>query len=403
VTERLVLGPDHEVLLEPVADTWAVTPRRMEPQSSGVGEGAAQALLGLLHADEDLTDRWQVLRLAPAPEVSGERPILVDQTNTSVIVGERIVVKWMRSLSDRPQPSLAALAQLHAVEFDRMPTPFAVLTWTSPTGRALPVAYVTEYVDGAADGWIWCADLVRAALTGNEADPWTRDFPRRLGTLTADLHVALATPSHVFPHPVQVAGVARVHHWYDGALAMLEQALTVSDPEVTEVVRRRAEQIVQQWDRSLGDNRRASGTAVQHIHGDLHVGQVLRSGDNLAVTDFDGNPVAPATEMVQPAARDVAQLVCSLRHLGPVVLRRTPELDTRAAQEWISLARNDFLTAYRSGLHDRTMSYVFDEDLLAAFELEQELRELVYADVHLPRWSYAPLQTLESMLERGER
>jgi maltokinase len=399
VAERLVLGADQAVALERAGDAWTVTPQRTDGTPSRPGDGAAEALIALLRRDGALADRWQVLRLVSVPDVAGERPITVDQTNTSVVIGDRVIVKWIRSLTDQPQPSLAALAQLNAVGFDRMPTAYAVLTWTSPTGRALPVAYVSEYLDGATDGWTWCVDLVRGLVAGHDAHPWARDFPGRLGALAADLHVALATPNHVFPHPIQVAGVGRVQRWHDGAFAMLERALTVGDAEVAAVVSRRAEAITARFDECLGDDSALARTPVQHVHGDLHVGQVLRRGETLAVIDFDGNPIAGSTGVVHPAARDVAQLICSLQHIGHVVMRRNPELDANVVREWIPLARREFLAAYRSTLQIRAMAFLLDERLLPAFELEQELRELVYADLHLPAWSYAPLATLQDLLE----
>jgi maltokinase len=399
VAERLTLDTDHEVVLEPQPDGWAVRPQRRDGSLAAPGDGAAEALLATIRQESALADDWQVLRLAPVPDVTGERAIGVDQTNTSVIVGDRVVVKWLRAVADDPQPSLAALAQLSAVGFEQMPTPYAVLTWTSPTGRALPVAYVSEHLAGAVDGWTWCVDLVRGLATGATSDGWARDFPGRLGTLAGELHVALATPNHVFPHPVQVAGAARVQRWYDGAYAMLESALHVSDEESVAVVAERATAIAAAFDACLGDEDRLARTPVQHIHGDLHVGQVLRRGEELSLIDFDGNPVAPSHGgVVHPAARDVAQLATSLEHVGHVVLHRTAEADAGVVHTWLATARDDLLTAYRTALQDHAMSSLLDESLLPAFELEQELRELVYADRHLPEWAYAPQAALREKL-----
>jgi maltokinase len=314
-------------------------------------------------------------------------------------VGDRVVVKWLRAVVDDAQPSLAALAQLSAVGFDQMPTAYAVLTWTSPTGRPLPIAYVSEHLAGAVDGWTWCVELVRGLAGGTATDEWAHDFPARLGTLAGELHVALATPNHVFPHPVQVAGAGRVQRWYDGAYAMLEAALHVSDEESVTVVAERARGIAASFDACLGDDERLARTAVQHIHGDLHVGQVLRQGDDLSVIDFDGNPVAPSHGgVVHPAARDVAQLVRSLDHVGHVVLRRSPDVDAAAVRAWMATARDELMAAYRTALQDRAMPFLLDERLLPAFELEQELRELVYADRHLPEWAYAPQAALRELL-----
>ena len=138
---------------------------------------------------------------------------------------------------------------------------------------------------------------------------------------------------------------------------------------------------------------------MQHIHGDLHVGQILRWKDGLAIVDFDGNPVAPsAGGVMHPAARDVAQLIRSLDHVGQVVLHRNPQLPTAPVRAWLGRCRGELLDAYRRSLQDKAMTFLLDERLLPAFELEQELRELVYAERHLPDWAYAPLGSLRDLL-----
>ncbi|MDP9220472.1 MAG: aminoglycoside phosphotransferase [Actinomycetota bacterium] len=395
----LALGSELEVSLVPDAVGWSISPRFTSGKACVAGDGAAEALLALLRQDGDLADSWQALRLATIPEVSDERAITVDQTNTSVVVGERVIVKWLRSVTDEPQPSLAALAQLSAVGFDRMPVSYAVLTWTSPTGRVLPIAYVSEYLAGAVDGWSWCVDLVRAIAARDRRDPWTADLPSRLGEVAAELHVALATPNHVFPRPMQTAGASRVQRWYDGAFAMLDQALQVEDPAARSVLTPRAAAIAACFDDCLGAEDPLAGTPVQHIHGDLHVGQILRWEGALAIVDFDGNPVAPAgSGVMHPAARDVAQLIRSIDHVGQVVLHRNPGLDAAPVHDWLGHSRDEFLDSYRKTLLHNAMSFLLDERLLAAFELEQELREIVYADRHLPEWAFAPLASLQDML-----
>ena len=225
------------------------------------------------------------------------------------------------------------------------------------------------------------------------------DLPARLGRLTAGLHIALATPNHVFPRPMQSAGASRVQRWYDGAFAMLEQALHLPDPDVSAVVSARADAIAASFDAGLGDEQELAGTPVQHIHGDLHVGQVLRWSGGLAVVDFDGNPVAASDGgLMHPPARDVAQLARSLDHVGQVVLHHNPGPRPRPDPQLDGREPRRLPGGYRNTLQDSGMSFLLDERLLPAFELEQELRELVYAARHLPRWTYAPLATLSEML-----
>ena len=89
MSDRLALGVRHQVTLEPPSTAgWSSRPSTRTATPCPPGDGAAEALLALLRRRDDLADRWQVLRLAALPDVSGERPITVDQTNTSVVVGE---------------------------------------------------------------------------------------------------------------------------------------------------------------------------------------------------------------------------------------------------------------------------------------------------------------------------
>jgi maltokinase len=399
MSDSLPLASGFEVTLDRQDDRWDVTPRHSDGRPCRAGDGASEALVALLGDCTDLRGPWQVLRLAAVPPAVGERPVDVDQTNTSVVVGEALVVKWLRTVADRPHPAMAALAQLQSVGFERVPTTYAVLTWSSPSGHTLPVAYLTDYLTAAHDGWTWCVDIVRSlgvAPDGVEGSG-AATLPARLGELTAALHIALATPTRVFPRPTQPAGASRVQRWYDGAFAMLDQALHLSDPEVVAAVAMRADEISGCFDDVLGHDQDLASTPVQYIHGDLHVGQVLRWSQGLAIVDFDGNPVA-ATDggLVHPTARDVAQMTCSLQHVGQVVLLRHPKADPDIVRGWMARSREEFLDAYR--LRDSGLPFLLDERLLPAFELEQELRELVYAARHLPRWTYAPLATLREML-----
>ena len=140
-------------------------------------------------------------------------------------------------------------------------------------------------------------------------------------------------------------------------------------------------------------------TGVMPIHGDLHVGQVLRSSAGYYVNDFDGNPILDPADRgrPQPPARDVAGMLQSLDHVGRVVLRRVDGVDPRRIVDWIPKAQDAFLAVYRERLAAGGCRQLLDDRLLVAFRVEQELRELQYAELHLPRWRYVPDAALSSM------
>jgi maltokinase len=304
------------------------------------------------------------------PGPLAERPITVDQTNRSVVVGERVVVKWLRSPgADRSSRLLAHLAE---AGFTRMPTPHAALF----RGRDL-VALVTRFLPGARDGWDWGVDAVLAGGPG-------ADFGGELGRLAAELHNALATPTSVIPSPVQVRTGAE--DWRTA----VDEAVGAADDA---------------WVRSIAGRLRADvaspardrpGPALL-LHGDLHIGQILEWADGYAVTDFDGHPTA--ADRPEPAARDVAQLRTSVLHVAEIANKRTGGRDAERFRAWGRRAADDLLAAYRAGLRHPEL---FEPALLRPFEVEQECRELVYAARFLPRWRYAPIGVLHSWYGGGE-
>ena len=304
--------------------------------------------------------------VAGVPEAS-ERPIGVDQTHESVVVGERAVLKWFRRVGPGPSRASILIAHLAEVGFDRIPAPLGSLAWRSPSGVDLTLAQGDTFLPDARDGWEWSLE---------RADAGDAEVGREIGRLVADLHRALATPSSVIEHPLGSAGREDVGRWRAEAIATLDMAVALTpDAELAAWAPRiRAE--IEGIDRA--------SVPIQPVHGDLHVGQVLRSAAGLAVIDFDGNPtLAEAANAVrQPRERDVAQMLTSLDHVGRVVEER----GGGGRSAWIAETRAEFLAVIGP----------LDEELLTAFEIEQECRELVYSARFLPRWRYAPMATLRA-------
>jgi maltokinase len=317
--------------------------------------------------------------VAGVPAAS-ERPIDVDQTNASVVVGERVIVKWFRRVGPEPSRASLLLAHLAAVGFDGIPAPLGSLGWRSPAGAELTLAQGDAYLPGARDGWEWCVEAVESGADAT--------LGARLGRLTAKLHVALGTPSTVIPNPVDAVGRTMLGRWRAAALAVLETAVGLTDGDAGEELRR-YEPAMRRAIESLPPD---GSVAVQPAHGDYHVGQVLAWSGGLAVIDFDGNPALgpEANALRQPVERDIAQMLASLDHVGRVVQERVTGDRAVAIDGWIADARSQFLGAVGP----------VDERLLGAFEVEQECRELVYAARFLPRWRYAPMATLRARYRR---
>ncbi|MGP4093971.1 hypothetical protein [Nonomuraea sp. KM90] len=313
----------------------------------------------------------------------------MDQTNYSVVVGERVVVKWLTPPVPLPHPAPEVFAHLVEAGFNDTAPPYAALTGVL-RGREHLLALVTGYLPQARDGWEWCVDEAEAGTTG---------FAPELGRLAADLHLALSTlpaPDHPLP------GLGPDPRAPEGARSpgsgaavraeeALAEALALTDGPDGEWLASRAGALR----RELAALTEPITTPLIRIHGDLHVGQILKWQDGYAVIDFDGNPTVADADPYQPPARDVAQLTTSLEHVAQVAIKRRgtpPDL----AASWARRARAALLAAYRHRLSERGRPDLLDESLIRPFEVEQECRELIYAARHLPRWRYAPMGVLHT-------
>ncbi|MEQ6901374.1 hypothetical protein [Nocardioides sp. YIM 152588] len=381
----VVADPDGDPHGDPRPVPWvAAEGRRAEP-----GDHAAVALVALLAEGSRQVGRFRVTSWQGAALV-GERSFGVDQTNESVVVGERAVVKWMRVAEPGPHPAPPMLAALTARGFAGTPRPWGLIEWQGPDDAAPRLlATVDTLLKDAVDGWTWAVDDVRAAVDSGSTAV-VEESGARLGALVADLHAALAGTG-------RAATAADVAAWGADATADLTQALAVTSGPAHDLLAARAEEVR----RRLAVPDRLVGSPLILAHGDLHVGQVLRAGDTYVVTDFDGNPVVPAGQRTtpQPAALDVAGMAQSITHAAYVLRKHEPDrpvADVRAASDAFVSA---FLTTYAERLDGLGAAELLEPALIEPFRLRQVCREFTYAATHLPRWSYVPEAAIVDLLD----
>lgn len=358
---------------------------RDAPKRAVGGDGAFAGLFRSMQDGGDLgrfsaRSFGELSGMEPLP---GERVIDVDQTNESVAVGERVVVKLYPRTSAGPQPGLELPAHLAAVAFTDLPRPIGALTWRDDDGADVLLATAAAYLPGARDGWDWYQERLLVWLDGDADEDRAFGPAPLVGELVARMHVALAEPSPWIPDPVGVADRAVVDGWRDRALATLDDAIAVTHGAEGERLRARAELARE----ALGGFDDVTETPLTHVHGDLHVGQILSWDEGYAVTDFDGNPLAPVAmrSARDTPVRDVAALVRSVDHLGRLAQARRPgrEADT---ERWIARTRDVLLDAYWSELATHGRAALFDGRLLRPLEVAQALHEYAYAARFLPRW-----------------
>ncbi|MBM3670375.1 MAG: hypothetical protein FJW97_10265 [Actinobacteria bacterium] len=376
LVDALDLGDGCAVCIVDIGDRRVAVPARVTDGRLVRDPGVAS----LLRAGDIGAFHVEVTGVLPADV----RTIDVDQSNDSVILGDAVVVKWQVDVAPSPAPSrLRALARSGIT-----PDPRAIVEWTDPNGSVCTVLTAAVNRPGAEDGWTWAVDLVRAHAQGEDVDA-VGPFAD-LGALVGQMHVMLSNAG------VGTWSGPRCADLVASMQADLDEAVAVMDGAEGERLRSRRGALAAIIDRA----REVDSTPVIPIHGDLHIGQVLRDEQGVSIIDFDGNPLLLAEERCAPApaARDVAGMLASIDHVARVVNYRTPGLDPRPALVWIAHAQDAFLAEYQSTVTSAGMRHLLDDRLLQPMMIDQECREYIYSARHLPHWRYVPDAVITHLL-----
>ena len=338
----------------------------------------------------------------------GERALGADQSNTSVVLGERLLLKVFRRLQPGLNPELELGAYLSEESgFGAVPSLAGFAELVSSRYGTETVALAQTFIADGADAYESTAEaLASRILAPAEASPDSAtDLAADLGTLTARLHAVLSAARGVPDLEPREASRAELRGWARAAHAGLAGALEVVDGEAATVMRDLAPRIA---DAFAAFEASTALPLLTRIHADYHLGQILISPGGYRVVDFEGDPLRSFEERraLDSPLRDVASMLRSLDHVSRSAERRalarnggpvtSPGLDPAA---WRRRSRERFLAAYRTGLREAGASIVLDPTLLRAFEIDKECREFVYAATYLPSWTWAPTEGMRGLFE----
>ena len=355
------------------------------------GDGVSESLLAMTLDSAMSGGSLEFERFGGSPQI-GETAIDVDQTNELIRVGDALV-KWNLHPSDSSAPGPICTSLLHDAGFTETPRPWAHVRMRVD-GESMHMASVVDFVPDTEDGWDWAVVDIRRYARG-ELDLAQALRPAgALGSLIGRMHVGLSRGGIVDSTSEDAREWLVLAESELGTAVTLEtsaghSALALLEPECRSV---------------LKGLTGISSTPLIRIHGDLHIGQILRatSTHEYLVIDFDGNPTQDSIVSFQPAARDVAGMLCSLDHVARVVIHRTDDLTPAQVQrtlDWIPVAEQAFLHAYTTTLTEAASGELLDPRLVAPLRIQQECREYIYADRYLPHWRYVPEAALPALLE----
>ncbi|MDQ2965387.1 MAG: phosphotransferase, partial [Chloroflexota bacterium] len=259
--------------------------------------------------------------LAPggADEVASlpERPLGLDQSNTSVVLGERLLLKAYRRVETGLNPDLELNAYLaEEVGFGAVPRLAGYAEMVSVEG-ASTVAIVQEFVVDAADAYESLAEQLAAWILapGEVTVEFATEVAAELGSLTAALHAALATSSGVPGFSPREATRAELRAWRRAAVRQLQRAVDLVRGPDGEALRAMAPAIAEQL---TVLEALPSVPLVTRVHADFHLGQVMSTPDGFRIIDFEGEPTRPLEERRahNSPLRDVASMLRSIDHAG---------------------------------------------------------------------------------------
>jgi maltokinase len=353
-------------------------------------EATAPWLIHLVNASTVGPMHFHPAGVAYIPEGLPGDIVTGEQSNTSLIYGQEAILKLFRRLEPGLNPDVEIHDALRRADNEHIAPLLGHIEIDEDDDPSTPpatVAMLQSFVPNASDGWQLATASVRDLYAEGDlhADEVGGDFAadsERLGAATASVHADMAKVL-----PTEPAG----EDWYATVAAQMGERLDAA----VEIVPQLAE---------YADGLRALYTSVarsrepvlrQRVHGDFHLGQVLRTATGWIVLDFEGEParsLASRRELDSPL-RDVAGMLRSFDYAARHMLVEQPDDSQRAyrAQEWAARNRAAFCAGYSeaSGLDP-----CGDSPLLRAFEADKAVYECVYEARNRPHWLMIPLTSI---------
>ncbi len=321
-------------------------------------------------------------------------PITSEQSNTSLVYGAQYILKLFRRLTPGTNKDLVLHRALREVGSAHVAEPLGNISGRLGDDE-VTFAMLQRFMPDAADGWVMATTSVRDYMADESGLPpgdLGGDFAGeayRLGRAVADVHADLARALGTEPAA-------------DDDLALTVAAMQERLDRVAAEVPALAEHAdgIGAAFRAVADVQLT--VPLQPVHGDLHLGQVLRTVTGWLVLDFEGEPAASLAERsrLRSPLRDVAGMLRSFDYAAHQLLVGRPddEAERERADAWARHNRTAFCDGYAksAGRDPRD-----DAVLLRGLELDKAVYEVAYEHANRPDWVDVPLGSIARILEEA--
>lgn len=350
------------------------------------------------------------------------RLLRAEQSNTSMVFSAghtpRLLLKCFRRVMPGLNPDYEITRALtEQTTFRAVPLLAGSILWQTPADPEPWILGIFQaFVANQGDGWEYTLHELKSLLTEGTRQNWQAllEAIRQLARRTAEMHVALASVRQepaIAPEPITSDDLRAWEQQVTKQMHAAAEELAGRRGDLPAVWRERAAGVVEGLRSAAAaalPDSLTQGVEKVRIHGDYHLGQVLRtdSGD-FVLFDFEGEPARPLAWRRKKwcVLKDVAGMLRSFGYAAHVAAAAAPGHDEEARQ-WEQSARREFWKQWESLVRNGHPALLPDsqEDtraVLRVFELEKAIYELGYELHHRPDWVGIPLAALERLLKTG--
>jgi maltose alpha-D-glucosyltransferase/alpha-amylase len=387
--------------------------------SNGADKGGKR-IGGILGSSADAAE---LERVAPTSRLLG-----ADQSNASIAYGDGWFLKVLRKFERGPHPD-AEITRFLA-ERARLPnaTPFGGMLSLSDSVGEATLGLLVGFTKNQGDGWIYTLDALarffdRVLEARRELDPVSANeiiggvYPeraRQLGMRTAEMHCALASAEDLpdfAAEPFSTLYQRSLYQAMRGGAGRVLRQLKRGFSRLPEDARADATSLLTSHSKLLEVfarllDHKIDATKIR-IHGDYHLGQVLNTGKDFVIIDFEGEPRLPLSErrLKRSPLRDVAGMLRSFDYAATTSLRQERADDMSLlqpwAREWVERISQTYLGAYFEVARGASFLPKSAEDidlLLEVFQLDKAIYEIGYELSYRPHWVTTPLRAVTEIL-----